>query len=74
MHSPFNDVVYARREHADRAVLLRGSTRFERTALGIERRELDLDEVCVALKADIGLSEELIAQWKRIGTSGPVPT
>ncbi len=81
MGSPFNQRLYARRNHPGEIVVLLGSTRFTKTIAGIVSRDLSPDEVCEALHRDIGLSEDVIVEWARSGSladsfqppSGPKP-
>ncbi len=79
--SPFNQRLYARRNRPGEMVLLLGRTRFSRTINGVVSRDLSPDEVCEALRRDIGLSEDVIGEWARSGAladssqppSGPKP-
>ncbi len=61
--SPFNQRIYARRNHADELVMLVGSTRFSKTAGGIETRELAPGQLCQVLAEDIGISDDVIDKW-----------
>jgi arylamine N-acetyltransferase len=79
--SPFNQRLYARRNLPGAMVVLRGPTRFHKTARGVERRELARDEVAAALREEIGLSAALVDRWVACGgldatfepPSGPPP-
>ncbi len=62
-HSPFNQRVYARKNFDSEVRLLVGTTRFSKTAAGVDARTLSGDELCGALHTDFGISERLIAQW-----------
>ena len=81
VQSPFNRRLYARRNRPGEMVVLLGNTRFSKTAGGVASRDLSPDEVCQALRLDIGLSEEVIDEWVRSGSladsfqppSGPRP-
>jgi N-hydroxyarylamine O-acetyltransferase len=65
--SPFNARLYARRNHADAQVVLRGATLVRRTAEGMEERLLSGDELCEALCREIGISPELVEAWAASG-------
>lgn len=79
--SPFNQRLYARRHRPGEIVVLMGGTRIVRTAEGTVSAELTPEEVCAALRDDLGLSGELVEQWVRSGSlaasfeppSGPKP-
>lgn len=79
--SPFNKRLYARRNRPGELLVLLGRTRFSKTVEGVESRDLSPDEVCEALRDDIGLSEDIIGDWVRSGSltasfeppSGPKP-
>jgi len=65
--SVFNQSLYARRNYPDKYIIVRGNTYFSKTASGLEQRELSKDEVCLALRDDIGISEKLIDEWVSSG-------
>ncbi|MBV6430263.1 MAG: hypothetical protein IANPNBLG_00372 [Bryobacteraceae bacterium] len=65
--SPFNHSLYALRSLPGRMILLRGSTRFERTHAGVSTRTLNPWELREALHADIGISWPLIDAWTECG-------
>lgn len=65
--SPFNQRLYARRNHPGELRVLVGHTRFSRTARGLEHRELTRAELAGCLRDDIGISEEMIRIWIRSG-------
>jgi arylamine N-acetyltransferase len=65
--SPFNAQLYARRNLPGAVVVLRGPTRLLRTAAGTERRELSRDELCAALRDEIGISAALVDAWVASG-------
>lgn len=79
--SPFNQRLYARRNRPGELVVLVGNTRFARTTGGLESRVLSPDDICRALRSDVGLSEALIEAWRAAGgcdaslepPSGPAP-
>ncbi|MCC6393133.1 MAG: arylamine N-acetyltransferase [Bryobacterales bacterium] len=79
--SPFNQRLYALRSLPGRMILLRGSTRYERTRAGVSTRDLTAEELRGALHADIGISRPLIDAWSDCGAlaaafeppSGPAP-
>lgn len=79
--SPFNQRLYVRRNHPGELVVLIGSTRFIRTAHGLESQDLSPDELRRTLAEQVGLSDTLIAEWVRCGglaasfepPSGPKP-
>ncbi len=79
--SIFNQRVYARRNFPGKLIRIWGNTFVSKTVDGIEYRELSRDEVCEALKSDIGISESLINKWINAGCleasfekpSGPPP-
>jgi N-hydroxyarylamine O-acetyltransferase len=64
---PFNQKLYARRSRPDEIVVLFGNTRFRKTAAGVESRELDREQLCAALRDDIGISTELVERWRESG-------
>ena len=66
--SPFNQRLYARRNHPGEFLVLLGSTRFSKTAKGLTIRELSPEGVCQALREDIGLSDCLIQKWVQSGS------
>lgn len=79
--SPFNQRLYARRNHPDKIIVLLGHTRFSKTAQGLAVSELTPEQLCQSLREDIGLSDQVIAQWVDSGSldasfetpSGPEP-
>ncbi len=79
--SPFNQRLYARRNRPGEILVLLGNTRFSKTVDGVESRDLSPDEVCEALRDDVGLSTATIDEWVRSGglaasfepPSGPKP-
>jgi arylamine N-acetyltransferase len=60
--SVFNQSLYARRNYTDKLIIIRGNSYFSMTAKGLEQRDLSRDEVCLALRNDIGISEKLIEE------------
>jgi hypothetical protein len=64
---PFNQKLYARRSWPEEVVVLFGNTRFRKSAAGVDARELDREQLCVALHEDIGISPEMIERWRRSG-------
>ena len=66
-HSPFNQRLYARRNHPGELVVLVGSSRFSKTAAGVTGRDLTPDELCRSLRDDSGLSASLIERWAMAG-------
>jgi N-hydroxyarylamine O-acetyltransferase len=81
VQSPFNRRLYARRNRSNALIVLAGRTRFAKTAAGLAARDLSTDELCQALRDDIGLSPGLIDDWVRCGglgasfepSAGPTP-
>ena len=79
--SPFNQRLYVRRNRPGELLVLVGTTRFSRTARGLDVRELGPGEACDALREDAGLSDALIEAWVACGgldaslepPSGPKP-
>jgi len=65
--SIFNQRLYARRNYPGELILLWGNTRFSRTVSGLERRDLSRDDLCHALRSDIGISDVLIHEWAAAG-------
>lgn len=63
LRSPFNQMLYARRNRPDEMIVLIGNTRFSKRAFGLERRELTAVELCDALQKDLGLSGEIVVDW-----------
>jgi len=66
--SIFNQRLYARHNYPGELILLWGNVRFSKTAKGLERIELSRDEVCKALRTDIGISESLVNDWVASGS------
>lgn len=64
---PFNQKLYARRSRPHEIVVLFGNSRFRKTAAGVEARELDREQLCAALRDDIGISAEMVERWRRSG-------
>jgi arylamine N-acetyltransferase len=64
---PFNQRLYVRRNRPEELVVLVGNTRFSKTAEGVHQRELSREELCQALRIDVGLSEGLIQRWIESG-------
>ena len=61
--SIFNQRLYARKNYPDKLIILWGNTYVLKTINGVDYRELSRDEVCLALRNDIGISENLINKW-----------
>ena len=61
--SIFNQRLYARKNYPGKLIILWGNAYFSKTINGIDYRELSRDEVCQALRSDIGISENLINEW-----------
>lgn len=61
--SPFNERLYARRNRPGELIVLVGNTRFAKTAGGVERHDLPLDELAGSLRSDIGLSGAIVEEW-----------
>ena len=67
MRSPFNQRLYARRCGPGEELVLLGNSRYSKTADGLQGRDLSPEEVIEALHEDIGISQELAAQWVQAG-------
>jgi len=67
VHSPFNQRLYARRNHPGELVVIVGSSRFSKTVAGVTGLDLAPNELVRSLRDDIGLSESLIEEWARAG-------
>jgi N-hydroxyarylamine O-acetyltransferase len=65
--SAFNQALYARHNRPGAMIVLRGRTRFVKTAAGVEQRELSGDEIVSSLQREIGISESLVNQWVSAG-------
>jgi arylamine N-acetyltransferase len=65
--SAFNAALYARRNHPEKMIVLRGRTRFSKTAGGVEQEELSGDALIASLRNEIGISESLVQQWVDCG-------
>ncbi len=65
--SPFNAFLYARRNGENCSVLFLGRTRVVRRVGGIEQRELEGDELKLALAQDLGYSADFIDELLREG-------
>ena len=66
-HSAFNKQLYARRNYPGKLIIIWGNTYFSKTIKGVEHYELSRDEVCQALRKDIGISDKLINEWVNAG-------
>jgi arylamine N-acetyltransferase len=65
--SPFNEHLYARRNHVAGVIVIMGNTRFSKIGAGSFRSELSPEEVRRALWEEIGLSDRLIDAWMPYG-------
>lgn len=65
--SIFNQRLYARRNYPGKLIIIWGNTYFSKTSKGLENYELSRDEVCQALRKDIGISDKLINKWVNAG-------
>ncbi|MBK9735502.1 MAG: hypothetical protein IPO92_11230 [Saprospiraceae bacterium] len=61
--SIFNHRLYARRNYPEKLIILWGNVYFSKTINGMVYRELSRDEVCQALRSDIGISKNLLNEW-----------
>ncbi|MBI4910289.1 MAG: arylamine N-acetyltransferase [Acidobacteria bacterium] len=68
VRSIFNQRLYARRNRGHGIVVLLGSTRFRLTPDGLLARDLDAGELCEALRTDIGLSLQIVEEWRKSGS------
>ena len=66
-YSVFNNALYARKNLPGRLVSLVGNKRFEKTASGIDSRELAPRELERALVEELGLSEAIVARLRACG-------
>ena len=60
--SPFNDMLYARRNFDGRLISYVGNTRFEKTPAGVTARELGQAELAESLVAELGLSPAIVRE------------
>ena len=65
--SPFNATLYARRNRDGRRIVLKGSTKYTRTAAGTTEEALDREGLLAALREDIGISSAMAAEWAASG-------
>lgn len=65
--SPFNDMLYARRNVPGGLVSFLGRTRFVKTAAGVQGTELDADQLAAALIEDLRLSPAIVAAQRDAG-------
>jgi len=65
--SPFNQRLYARRNHPGEMRVLVGNTLHVKTAPRLTSRNLTRLEVVAFLHEDVGLSEEIVARWIQCG-------
>jgi N-hydroxyarylamine O-acetyltransferase len=65
--SIFNSRLFARRNYVGEKRVLVGPSRVSKTASGMEMRELSRDELCAALREDIGISPALTEEWAACG-------
>jgi arylamine N-acetyltransferase len=63
----FNQRLYARKNYPGKLIILWGNAFFSKTINGIDLRELSGDELCEALKSDIGITDSLINEWINAG-------
>ncbi len=66
--SPFNGMVYGRRNRPDEMLILRGPVRMSKTTAGVESRELGRREVCECLRDEIGISGTVLDEWVASGS------
>lgn len=79
--SPFNQRLYARRNRPGALVVLFGNRRLEKTAAGVETRDLSRARMRASLIEEIGLAPGLVDDWIAAGgldasfepPSGPPP-
>ncbi len=65
--SAFNRRLYARRNHPGEKRVVVGNKRVSKTASGMDVRELTREELCLALRDEIGIHESLIEEWVGCG-------
>ena len=63
--SPFNERIYARRNLTDAMLIVTGNRRILKTRSGVVTTELSDAELYRALREEIGVSEELLAQLRK---------
>ena len=66
--SPFNGIVYARRNRPDEMLILRGPVRLSKTAAGVASWELGRRDVCECLRDEIGISGAVVDAWIASGS------
>jgi hypothetical protein len=79
LRSPFNERLYVRRNLDGARLLLVARSRILKTRNGIEKQELNKDEICTSLVDEFGVSEALVEQLNSCGAlessfnSAPLP-
>ena len=79
--SPFNQRLYARRNHRGEILVLSGHTRFRKTRAGIISEDLSAEQLLASLRDEFGYSGQLLDRWRESGAlaasfeppSGPKP-
>jgi arylamine N-acetyltransferase len=64
--SPFNGALYAQKNFPDRVLSYLGTTRFWKSATGVQKIEFSADELAQSLVADLGLSEEIVDELREL--------
>ncbi len=64
---PFNQRLYARRNRPGGVTVLVGNTRHSKTTGARESRDLSGEELCEALRFELGISGDALDRWKQSG-------
>ncbi len=64
---PFNHHLSVRYNRAGARTVLQGHTRHRKTTGGVQSDALTRDELCAALRDDVGMSAEIVSQWADCG-------
>ena len=64
---PFNHHLSVRYNRGDARTVLQGHTRHRKTTAGVQSDALTRDELCAALRDDVGMSEDIVSQWATCG-------
>ena len=64
---PFNHHLSVRYNRGDARTVLQGHMRHRKTATGVQSDALTRDELCAALRDDVGMSADIVSQWATCG-------
>jgi len=67
LRSPFNDVLFIRRNTNGGRMVLYGKTRYKKDADKLDTRDLSPQELCQSLVDEFGISSDLVNRWRESG-------